>query len=401
MIIKAGLLSNSQMSMLGLKQSADKRDFLSRVLTLISTQLLLKLPTGVIPESKANTVLKTIVSESSHKHLLGSDSVVEAQVHHWLSYMTHTDSTYTFTSGSIVECVSFLNRSLSKKSYFAVNEYTLADIVVFAFLESHPEFLSIEGTKVNEIKRWLDHIQNIVVRPVWPKTRPAPTFFSAELIPAVSIYSTSVTEKKIEIKPVETGAKGESKKEVGKSAKQATEKPSAPAAAAADKKPGDPSQLEIKCGCMVKCWNHPESEKLICEEIDLGEGTNRTICSGIRAHYTAEQVQGRKVLVVCNLKKRTMAGFDSQGMVLCAIQGEHDTVQLLEPPKGAKVGDKVTFPGFEGEPFTPSQVTKKKVLEGILPDLRTDAYGKALWRGTPFMIGDEQCYSQLKNAVIS
>ena len=38
-----------------------------------------------------------------------------------------------------------------------------------------------------------------------------------------------------------------------------------------------PSQLDIKVGHIVNCTNHPESEKLLCEEIDLGEGTNRTI----------------------------------------------------------------------------------------------------------------------------
>lgn len=389
------------MSMLGLKQTADKRDFLGQVLALISTQLLDKLPTGAIPESEANTVLKAIVNESSSKYLLGSDSATEAQVHHWLSYLMHTDSTTAFTPGSIVECVSFLNKSLSKKSYFAGNEYTLADTIVFVFFEKHPEFLSTEGLPVPELQRWIDHIQNIVVRPVWPKLRPAPTFFSAELVPsapAPQVEPTLDAAKTVE------GKKEDNKKEKApEREKKAADKASAPAPPAppAEAKEIDPSQLEIKCGLVVKCWNHPESEKLLCEEIDLGEEKTRTICSGIRAFYTAEQVQGRKVCVVSNLKARKLAGFDSQGMVLCAIQGGHETVQLLEPPAGANVGERVVFTGFTGEPFSSSQVTKKKVLEGILPELRTDADGKALWRDSPMMIGVSPCISSLKNAVIS
>ena len=74
----------------------------------------------------------------------------------------------------------------------------------------------------------------------------------------------------------------------------------------------DPSKLDIRVGTVIRCWNHPDSEKLLCEEIDIGEDTVRSIASGLRGHYTAEEVQGRKVLVLANLKERPMAGFKSQ-----------------------------------------------------------------------------------------
>ena len=74
----------------------------------------------------------------------------------------------------------------------------------------------------------------------------------------------------------------------------------------------DPTKLDIRCGKVLKCWNHPDSEKLLCEEIDMGGGDVRTIASGIRAFYTAEEVQGRTVMVLCNLKERSIAGFKSQ-----------------------------------------------------------------------------------------
>lgn len=149
--------------------------------------------------------------------------------------------------------------------------------------------------------------------------------------------------------------------------------------AAEEKDELDPSKLEIKVGLVVKCWDHTDSEKLLCEEIDLG-GEVRQIASGLRPHYTAEQLQGRKVLVLCNLKARKIGGFESNGMVLCACSDDHSVVKLLEPPQDAPVGERVMFAGFSGsEPATPAQMAKKKILEALAPGLRTDGEGKAKW----------------------
>jgi len=177
--------------------------------------------------------------------------------------------------------------------------------------------------------------------------------------------------------------------------------PAAPAAAAAaataapaDKKkqqaapaPGadkddssiDPSKLEVKVGLIVKCWDHPESEKLLCEEIDLGEESARQIASGLRPHYQAADMVGRKVLVLCNLKERSVGGFRSNGMVLCACSEDHSVVKLLQPPAAALVGERVVFGAFNSEPVTAAQMAKKKILEQVGPGLRTDSEGKAKW----------------------
>ena len=89
---------------------------------------------------------------------------------------------------------------------------------------------------------------------------------------------------------------------------------------------GDPNQpeftkLDIRVGKIVKVWNHETAEKLYCEEVDLAEeGAEgpRQITSGLRAFYTLEEMQDRKVLVVCNLKAAKIQGFTSNGMVLAA-----------------------------------------------------------------------------------
>ena len=76
------------------------------------------------------------------------------------------------------------------------------------------------------------------------------------------------------------------------------------AAASAEDIP-DICKLEFKVGLITKVWVHPEADKLYCEEIDVGEeGGPRQIASGLRLHYSEEEMLGKRVLVVSNLKVR-------------------------------------------------------------------------------------------------
>lgn len=75
--------------------------------------------------------------------------------------------------------------------------------------------------------------------------------------------------------------------------------------------------------CACACEQHTDSDKLFCEEIDVGEEQPRQIASGLRAHFTLENFcPGRKVVVVTNLKAAKMAGFESQGMVMASVHPE-------------------------------------------------------------------------------
>ena len=75
--------------------------------------------------------------------------------------------------------------------------------------------------------------------------------------------------------------------------------------AAVDMSALDPTRLDIRIGKIVKCWNHPESTKLLCEEVDVGDadGTVRTIASGLREYYTAEEMVGKFVVVFIRTTK--------------------------------------------------------------------------------------------------
>ncbi|CAM9509427.1 unnamed protein product, partial [Phaeothamnion confervicola] len=164
----------------------------------------------------------------------------------------------------------------------------------------------------------------------------------------------------------------------------------------------DPSRLDIRVGVIMRAWPHPESEKLFCEEIDIGETAPRLIASGLRAFYSTEDLQERRVLVLANLKARPMAGFKSEGMVLCASDAAHTTVAFIDPPAAAAIGTRIVFPGYVGEPAPAVQITKKKTLEKVMPRLRTDAAGVPGCDGTPFVAGEAgACASPLPDAVVS
>ena len=141
----------------------------------------------------------------------------------------------------------------------------------------------------------------------------------------------------------------------------------------------DISALDIRVGKIVKAWAHEDSDKLFCEDVDLGTET-RQIASGLRAFYKTEDLQDRHVLVLCNLKKRSLAGFPSHGMVLCASNADHTAVEFVVPPEGSKIGERVQFEGFTGEPEPENKIAKKKVFEKLAPDFKTDDKGNVVWK---------------------
>jgi len=71
----------------------------------------------------------------------------------------------------------------------------------------------------------------------------------------------------------------------------------------------------------------------------MGNGEIREIGSGLRQHYTLEQMVGSMVVVICNLKPKKLVGIPSNGMVLCAQPADKSVIEFLNPPKGSQPGD--------------------------------------------------------------
>lgn len=118
------------------------------------------------------------------------------------------------------------------------------------------------------------------------------------------------------------------------------------------------AKLDVRVGKIVEAWPHPESDKLWCEKIDVGEEEPREIASGIRAYYAeASDLEGKSVLVVCNLKPAKLGGFPSNGMVFCGTSEDKSKVEFVEPPAEAQPGERVVCEGWVmPEPASANQV---------------------------------------------
>jgi len=164
--------------------------------------------------------------------------------------------------------------------------------------------------------------------------------------------------------------------------------------------------LDIRVGRITKVWEHPEADKLFCEEVDVGEDEPRQIASGLRPYMKAEDMEGRLVLVLCNLKERKMLGFPSHGMVLCASNEDHSDVKFVNPPVDAQVGERITIPDVDftsedAAPYAENKVGKKKVFEKLAPHLVTDQYGVPSFLNRPFMTTAGVCTSSISNGNVA
>ncbi|KAK1267693.1 putative methionine--tRNA ligase [Acorus gramineus] len=116
------------------------------------------------------------------------------------------------------------------------------------------------------------------------------------------------------------------------------------------------TRLDIRVGLIKKVQKHPDADSLYVEEIDVGEESTRTVVSGLVKYIPLEDMQ----------------------------------VELVDPPESAQVGERVTFPGFSGEPDDMLN-PKKKVWETLQTDLQTNAELVACYKGVPFTTSAGVC----------
>lgn len=120
---------------------------------------------------------------------------------------------------------------------------------------------------------------------------------------------------------------------------------------ASDEKPGidlpqkdqitydDFAKLQFQVGEIIACEAVPKSKKLLCSKVKIGSQV-RQILSGIKAYYSPEEMVGKKVMVVTNLKPAKLAGMVSEGMILCAEDAE-GKLSLMVPEKDMPAGAEI------------------------------------------------------------
>jgi len=102
----------------------------------------------------------------------------------------------------------------------------------------------------------------------------------------------------------------------------------------------DWEKLDLRVGKILKVEDIEGADKLYKLTVDIGS-EKRTVCAGIKEHYSKEELKGKRIILFTNLAPRKLKGIESQGMILAAVSENESEVILLSPEKDIGIGSKV------------------------------------------------------------
>lgn len=159
------------------------------------------------------------------------------------------------------------------------------------------------------------------------------------------------------------------------------------------------AKLDLRIGKITEVVSHPKADKLYLETVDVGKEIQ--IVSGLKGHYTPEELKGKSVVIVTNLEPATLRGVRSEGMLLAAESG--DVVSLLVPAREVPPGTPVTsgyqpleeqlsFSDFQKLQLVIGEIEGEKVNVGVrMPCPNCDSNGKG--RRLAFFVEGEKALS--------
>eukprot|EP00049_Salpingoeca_infusionum_P018046 m.355494 g.355494 ORF g.355494 m.355494 type:complete len:523 (-) comp17264_c0_seq1:499-2067(-) len=160
-------------------------------------------------------------------------------------------------------------------------------------------------------------------------------------------------------------------------------------------KPMDPSRLDLRVGKIVSVETVPESDKLFLEQIDCGDASGpRTVVSGLVGKVEKADLEGRLVVMLCNLPKAKLCGIVSHAMVMCASC--EDGVEPLSVPEGAQPGDRIVCEGFEAGAPDKELKSKQKVWATLSPDLAVGDDNVARWKDARMVVQGKEGFVSTK-----
>ncbi|CDP13902.1 unnamed protein product [Coffea canephora] len=360
--------------------------------------------------SDVDSNLKSLCSKITKSSSEGDALVDDKELTKWVAFV----ESLPIESSPSVKVLSELNEDLTKKSVLLANglKPTAADIIVFAAV--HPFVIGLPNSdraKLPHFMRWVDYIQSKVdFGDCFERILIEKVQFEPPVVKNVKKVEPESTTKKVQETKEATSTRAETKVVKGVE----TKKDAAENQAAADNKKVtcketvdkhtkdtevSVSLLKIQIGLVRKVSKHPSADSLLVEDIDIGESKPRQVVSGLAKFISPEQLTNRHVVLITNVKPSKLRDILSEGLVLCASNQDHSVVEPLIAPEGAKIGESVTFAGFEGKPEDVLN-PKKKQLEKITPHLLTDSSGIATFKGVPFMTSAGPCKSSIPNASI-
>jgi methionine--tRNA ligase beta chain len=308
------------------------------------------------------------------------------------------------------------NKDLQTLTFLANNRLSIVDLLFLTLLEpTMREWKDNDRFTFMNITRWYDFVQHqdLVINTAIPINRNVPENWSEK--PAEKPLQQQPTKAESSQQPTNQQQGKEEKQKSSKPEQPKEEKQQQPqpqkkqqkqqtqqqqpteakkaqgggggskgASVKEEEKPVNISRLDIRIGKIVKVGKHPSADSLYVEEIDLGESTGvRQVVSGLVNFIPIEEMQNRYVVVLCNLKPATLRGVKSQAMVLAASDPEHTKVELLDPPHGSQIGERVFVEGYTGEPDEQLN-PKHKVWETVQPEFGTSPECVATYKNAPF-----------------
>ena len=226
-----------------------------------------------------------------------------------------------------------LAKDEEKKDRLSTVLYNLTEAITIgaSLLESFmPETSAKILAQLNTAKRSLDELQTFGLYPSGNQVTDKPEILFARM---------DVKEVLEKAEALQAAQAAEAAKESGADAENAEEEDGIDLEPKAEITYDDFAKLQFQVGEIIKCEAVPKSKKLLCSQVKIGTKT-RQIISGIKAHYTPEEMVGKKVMVVTNLKPAKLAGMLSEGMILCAEDAEGN-LALMTPEKKMPAGAEV------------------------------------------------------------
>ena len=226
-----------------------------------------------------------------------------------------------------------LAKDEEKKDRLSTVLYNLTEAITIgaSLLESFmPETSAKILAQLNIAKRSLDELQTFGLYPSGNQVTDKPEILFARM---------DVKEVLEKAEALQAAQAAEAAKESGADAENAEEEDGIDLEPKVEITYDDFAKLQFQVGEIIKCEAVPKSKKLLCSQVKIGTKT-RQIISGIKAHYTPEEMVGKKVMVVTNLKPAKLAGMLSEGMILCAEDAEGN-LALMTPEKKMPAGAEI------------------------------------------------------------
>ena len=226
-----------------------------------------------------------------------------------------------------------LAKDEEKKDRLSTVLYNLTEAITIgaSLLESFmPDTSAKILVQLNTAKRSLDELQSFGLYPSGNQVTDKPEILFARM---------DVKEVLEKAEALQAAQAAEAAKESGADAENKEEEDGIDLEPKAEITYDDFAKLQFQVGEIIKCEAVPKSKKLLCSQVKIGTKT-RQIISGIKAHYTPEEMVGKKVMVVTNLKPAKLAGMLSEGMILCAEDADGN-LALMTPEKKMPAGAEI------------------------------------------------------------